>query len=87
MSHERIVRAGKHLLELTDDILNLSKIEAGRIELDMRSIDIAELSNEVEMTVHPLAEQKGNEFEISYDVAVGAVQGDLLRVRQATSTW
>ena len=87
MSHERIVRAGKHLLELTDDILDLSKIEAGRIELDMRSIDIAELSNEVEMTVRPLAEQKGNELEISYDVAVGAVQGDLLRVRQATSTW
>ena len=82
-AHERIVRAGKHLLDLINDILDLSKIEAGRIELDIQSIDASRLVNDVEMTVRPLAEQNGNALEITCGADVGSVQGDPLRVRQA----
>jgi signal transduction histidine kinase len=82
-SHERIVRAGKHLLDLINDILDLSKIEAGRFELETGPIDVTELLSDVEMTVRPLAEQRGNELVISHDSDIGVVQGDALRVRQA----
>jgi signal transduction histidine kinase len=82
-AHERIVRAGRHLLDLINDILDLSKIESGRIELDLQPIDISGLLGDVEMTVRPLAEQKGNVLEIAHAPDIGAVQGDPLRVRQA----
>ena len=82
-SHVRIIRAGRHLLALINDILDLSKIEAGRIELDIEPIDIGQLMSDVEMTVRPLADQKSNELAISFDATVGEVQGDPLRVRQA----
>ena len=82
-SSERIFRAGKHLLALINDILDLSKIEAGRIELDIGAIGVDQLLSDVDMTVRPLAVQKANELAIHYDAAVGAVQGDPLRVRQA----
>jgi signal transduction histidine kinase len=82
-SHERIVRAGKHLLELIDDILDLSKIEAGRIELDIASVDIPQLMAEIEITVRPLAEKRRNKLEMNFDPAVGSVRGDPLRIRQA----
>jgi signal transduction histidine kinase len=82
-SHERIVRAGKHLLALINDILDLSKIEAGRIELDIGPVSVEQLLSDVEITVRPLADQKANELAIDFDAAIGAVQGDPLRVRQA----
>ena len=82
-SHERIVRAGKHLLGLIDDILDLSKIEAGRIELDSVSVDVAQLMADVEVTARPLADKGGNKLEIQCDASVGAVRGDPLRIRQA----
>jgi signal transduction histidine kinase len=82
-AHERIVRAGKHLLALINDILDLSKIEAGRVELDVQTVDAARLIGDVEMTVRPLAEQKGNTLAVTCGADVGAVRGDPLRVRQA----
>ena len=82
-AHERIGRAGKHLLDLINDILDLSKIEAGRIELDIQSIDASRLVDDIEMTVRPLADRNGNALAVSADAEVGAVRGDPLRVRQA----
>jgi signal transduction histidine kinase len=82
-SHERIMRAGRHLLDLIDDILDLSKIEAGRIELNIGLVDIGQLMREVEATVRPLADKKKNQLEIDFAAAVGAVRGDPLRIRQA----
>jgi signal transduction histidine kinase len=82
-AHERAVRAGKHLLELVNDILDLSKIEAGRIDLDLQAVDVGDLLRDVEMTARPLAEQKGIELEFSHDPDIGSLHGDPLRVKQA----
>ena len=81
-AHERIVRAAKHLLSLVDDILDLSRIEAGRVELEMQRIDIAELMRDVEVTVRPLAEKRGDELEMVCDAGIGTMQADPLRLRQ-----
>ena len=82
-ANERIVGAGRHLLALINDILDLSKIEAGRIELNIEAVDVSRLMGEVEMTARPLAEQNGNRLEVRYADEVGSLLGDVLRVRQA----
>ena len=81
-SHARIVAAGRHLLALVDDILDLSKVEAGRLELESEAVGVAALMNEIEMTVRPLAERNRNVLEITLDGTVDAVRGDPLRIRQ-----
>ena len=82
-ANERIVGAGRHLLALINDILDLSKIEAGRIELNIEPLDTARIMNDIEMTVRPLAERNDNGLEVSCDAGVGSVRGDSLRLRQA----
>lgn len=82
-ANERIVGAGRHLLALINDILDLSKIEAGRLELNIESVDVSRLMREVEMTARPLAEQNGNRLEVRCAEDVGSLLGDALRVRQA----
>ena len=81
-SHARVFAAGRHLLALVDDILDLSKIEAGRLELESKNVDVVELVKDIEMTVRPLAERNGNSLEVSCDNGVDAVRGDPLRIRQ-----
>ena len=82
-ANERIVGAGRHLLALINDILDLSKIEAGRIELNIEPLDAARIMSDIEMTVRPLAERNGNGLEVSCDAGVGSVRGDSLRLRQS----
>jgi len=79
---EKIQGAGRHLLELINDILDLSKIEAGRIELFIEELDVAALTKEVEVTVQPLVQKNGNEFAVTTDAAAGAISGDVTRIRQ-----
>jgi len=62
---ERIHRAGKHLLRLIDDVLDLSKVEAGRILLHPEQVDVRALIDDVVATVLPLAESRGNVLEVS----------------------
>ena len=57
---QRINRAGKHLLGLINDILDLSKIEAGRMDLDLTTFDVLRLIHDVEAIVLPLVEKNGN---------------------------
>ncbi len=78
---ERIHRAGEHLLMLINDILDMSKIEAGRMTLWPREIDVAELVKEVIETLAPLAEKNGNTIEHSAK-DIGTVYADSLRVKQ-----
>ena len=79
---ERISRAGKHLLHLIDEVLDLSKIEAGRVELHAEAIDIAGLMGELATTAQPLARKKGNRLAVRHPRDFGKMHGDPTRVRQ-----
>ncbi|MGH7310118.1 MAG: response regulator, partial [Candidatus Rokuibacteriota bacterium] len=81
--HERILRAGKHLLALINDILDLSKIEAGKMELHLESFAITPLVEDVVTTIRPLAEKNGNRVVVECPVDLGTMRADATRVRQA----
>src|SRR5206468_1654760 len=78
----RVLRAGRHLLTLINDILDLSKIEAGKLELNIESMAIAPMIEEVVGTGRPLAEQNGNKLVVECPADVGSLRGDPVRLRQ-----
>ena len=59
---QKISAAGKHLLAMVNDILDISKIEAGKMELNVETIDLGKLIDEVESTGRPLAAKNTNAF-------------------------
>jgi PAS domain S-box-containing protein len=79
---QKISNAGKHLLTLINDILDLSKIEAGRMELYLENFDLANLIEEVIGTLHPLVEKNGNQLQVSCSPNLGVMYADLTKVRQ-----
>jgi signal transduction histidine kinase len=79
---ETINSAGRHLLELINDILDLSKIEAGKMNLYPETFEIATLINNVVLTVKPSIEKNGNVFEVECDPQLGTMYADQTRVRQ-----
>lgn len=74
--------AGKHLLELINDILDLSKIEAGKMELYPETFEMATLINAIVITVKPLVEKNGNVLEVHCDEQLGTMHADQTKVRQ-----
>ncbi|MFN0066357.1 MAG: response regulator [Limisphaerales bacterium] len=80
---ERILRAGRHLLALINDILDLSKIEAGKMDLNLDVFAVEPLVEDVAATVRPLAEKNGNRLDVQFAGDVGTMRADSTRVRQA----
>jgi PAS domain S-box-containing protein len=80
---EKIRSAGKHLLSLINDILDISKIEAGKMEVYLETFEVAQLIYDVQTTIQPLIDQKGNTLHIHCDPAIGKMHADLTKVRQA----
>jgi adenylate cyclase len=80
---ERVLRAARHLLALINDILDLSKIEAGKMELHLEHFSLTELVNDVAQTIEPMAVKNGNQIVVKYGEAIGGIYADQMRVRQA----
>jgi signal transduction histidine kinase/DNA-binding response OmpR family regulator len=78
----RVLKAGRHLLNLINEILDLSKIEAGKLELNMERVAIAPVVEEIAGTSRPLAQQNGNRLVIDCKPDVGTIRADPLRLRQ-----
>ncbi|HLJ56076.1 MAG TPA: PAS domain S-box protein [Chthonomonadaceae bacterium] len=78
----KIHKAGTHLLTLINDVLDLSKIEAGKMELFIETFDVAEMLNDVVTTMQALVEKGANRFEAGPFEALGTMSADFTKVRQ-----
>jgi PAS domain S-box-containing protein len=78
----KIHNAGKHLLQVINTILDLSKIEAGRMETFLETFDVRKLVGNVVTTIRPMARQNGNELEVWFDPEVSHLTADATKVRQ-----
>lgn len=79
---QRIQSAAKHLLSLINNMLDVSKIEAGKMELYLEEFDLQEVIEEAVLSVLPLLERGGNTFVRSYQGELGRVRLDKMKVRQ-----
>jgi len=79
---KRIETAGKHLLGLINDILDLSKIEAGRMEVYLESVDIRRLLEDLQSLTQPLASQRGNRLEVVVPPGPLTVKTDYTKLKQ-----
>jgi signal transduction histidine kinase/DNA-binding response OmpR family regulator len=79
---DKINGAGKHLLGLINDILDLSKIEAGKMELYLETFDVFPMIQEVVSTIQPLAQKNGNTLVIDCPDNIGSMHADLVKLRQ-----
>ena len=78
----KIHGAGKHLLNLINDILDLSKIEVGKMEVFIEEFDVATLLSEVVAVIEPLAARNQNRLSVDYAPDVGKMRSDQTKVRQ-----
>ena len=79
---QKIRAAGRHLLALINDVLDLSKIEAGKMELHLETFELRPAIEAVAATVAPLIDKNGNRLALELADGLGAIRSDVTRVRQ-----
>ena len=79
---EAIYTSGIHLLSLINDILDISKIEAGEISLYLETFDLPTLIDDIVTTTQPMIEKNGNTLVVNYDPNLGTIHADPTKVRQ-----
>jgi len=79
---QKIQSAGKHLLSLINDILDLSKIEAGKMGLHVETFDVPQMIEEIVTTVQPAVAKNGNTSQVEVAKNAGKMRADLIKVRQ-----
>src|SRR5438067_10710950 len=79
---QKVNAAGKHLLGLINDILDLSKIEAGRMDLFLETFEIGRMIADVTAIVGPLVEKNGNTLIVTCPEQIGTIHADQTKVRQ-----
>ena len=79
---QKVNSAGTHLLALINDILDLSRVEAGRMELYLETFDASNMVKDVVAVIQPLVEKNVNTLEVHCDDDVGLIRADLTKVRQ-----
>jgi signal transduction histidine kinase len=80
---DRVLGAGRHLLALINDILDLSKIEAGRMELHLETFSLMPVIQDVAKTIEPMATKNGNRLVIDCPADLGTIHADETRFRQS----
>jgi signal transduction histidine kinase/CheY-like chemotaxis protein len=80
---DKIRTAGKHLLGLINDILDLSKVEAGKMDVLVEEFDVATMLANVRATIEPLMAKNGNSFEVRCAPYLGTMRSDQVKVRQS----
>jgi signal transduction histidine kinase/CheY-like chemotaxis protein len=78
----KIQSAGKHLLSLINDVLDLSKIEAGKMGLHLENFEVTALIDEMTHTLQPAATKNGNTVHVHVANSIGAMHADVTKVRQ-----
>ncbi len=79
----KIEKAGKHLLELINGVLDIAKIEAGKMEIHVEEFEIGSMLAEVASTIRPVIEKKGNQITIEAAADLGNMATDLTKLRQS----
>jgi len=80
---KKIHSAGAHLLSLINDVLDLAKIESGKMDIYLETFEVPGMVGEVVSTIDTLVKKNGNRLQIEVDEAIGEMRADVTKVRQA----
>jgi signal transduction histidine kinase len=80
---KKIHSAGTHLLSLINDVLDLAKIEAGKMDIYLETFEIPGMVSDVVSTIDTLVKKNGNQLKVEVDETIGEMRADITKVRQA----